>query len=172
MTNRLFLLHSATKNCAADGPPSQLRHRTVCGLHCRGAARARSGVVCLQEHQAVRFLTHVTHAAPTDQPPHKQGGGCLSEGSSVNHDVQTMSSFCLSTRCSNDSSQWTSLVVNSTDITMETHINQDNQLESQVIFAKLENSLALRCQARNELAVARREVKLVSNGEQLITHCY
>ncbi|XP_072568564.1 platelet-derived growth factor receptor alpha [Paramormyrops kingsleyae] len=68
--------------------------------------------------------------------------------------------------CSNDSSQWTSLVVNSTDITLETHVNQDNQLESQVIFAKLENSLALRCLARNELAVASREVKLVSNALQ------
>uniref|UniRef100_A0A8C9VXX2 receptor protein-tyrosine kinase n=1 Tax=Scleropages formosus TaxID=113540 RepID=A0A8C9VXX2_SCLFO len=71
----------------------------------------------------------------------------------------------LFSRCANDSAQWTSLAVNSTEISVETHVNQDNQLESQVIFAKLENTLSVRCLARNQLAAVSREVKLVSNGE-------
>ncbi|XP_018588678.1 platelet-derived growth factor receptor alpha isoform X2 [Scleropages formosus] len=68
--------------------------------------------------------------------------------------------------CANDSAQWTSLAVNSTEISVETHVNQDNQLESQVIFAKLENTLSVRCLARNQLAAVSREVKLVSNALQ------
>uniref|UniRef100_A0A8C9SZK9 receptor protein-tyrosine kinase n=1 Tax=Scleropages formosus TaxID=113540 RepID=A0A8C9SZK9_SCLFO len=72
----------------------------------------------------------------------------------------------LFSRCANDSAQWTSLAVNSTEISVETHVNQDNQLESQVIFAKLENTLSVRCLARNQLAAVSREVKLVSNALQ------
>ncbi|KAL4635447.1 platelet-derived growth factor receptor alpha [Arapaima gigas] len=68
--------------------------------------------------------------------------------------------------CANDSSQWTSLAVNSTEITVETHVIQDNQLESQVIFAKLDNTLSIRCLARNKLGAHSREVKLVSNALQ------
>uniref|UniRef100_A0A673XGP0 Platelet-derived growth factor receptor alpha n=1 Tax=Salmo trutta TaxID=8032 RepID=A0A673XGP0_SALTR len=66
--------------------------------------------------------------------------------------------------CANDSSQWVPLPTNDTDITVEAHIDQDNQLESQVIFVRLENTLAVRCLARNEMAAVSREVKLVSQG--------
>ncbi|KAG9330015.1 hypothetical protein JZ751_027623 [Albula glossodonta] len=69
-------------------------------------------------------------------------------------------------QCANDSSRWIRLPVNSSDITVETHINEDNNLESQVIFAKLDSTLSVRCLARNELANASREVKLVSNALQ------
>uniref|UniRef100_A0AAY5L4G8 Platelet-derived growth factor receptor alpha n=1 Tax=Esox lucius TaxID=8010 RepID=A0AAY5L4G8_ESOLU len=67
--------------------------------------------------------------------------------------------------CANDSSQWLPLPTNNTEITVETHIDQDNLLESQVIFGRLDNTLAVRCLARNEMATVSREVKLVSAGE-------
>lgn len=71
-------------------------------------------------------------------------------------------------RCANDSTEWSPLQINTTGITVDTHIDQ-NQLESQVIFGHLENTLAVRCLARNELVAVSREIKLVANGELL--HC-
>ncbi|KAJ7986489.1 hypothetical protein DPEC_G00340410 [Dallia pectoralis] len=67
-------------------------------------------------------------------------------------------------QCANDSSQWSPLPTNDTEITVETHLDQNNQLESQVIFGRLDNTLAVRCLARNEMAAVSREVKLVSAG--------
>ncbi|CAK6956108.1 platelet-derived growth factor receptor alpha [Scomber scombrus] len=66
--------------------------------------------------------------------------------------------------CANDSSYWMPLPANSTEITIDSHIDEDNNLESQVMFGHLENTLAVRCLARNEMAAVSREVKLVSNG--------
>ncbi|XP_076134312.1 platelet-derived growth factor receptor alpha isoform X2 [Alosa pseudoharengus] len=66
--------------------------------------------------------------------------------------------------CANDSTQWSPLPANSTEITVDTHINQDVQLESQVIFGHLENTLAVRCLAKNGMATVAREVKLVTSG--------
>ncbi|KAM4628758.1 platelet-derived growth factor receptor alpha [Polymixia lowei] len=66
--------------------------------------------------------------------------------------------------CANDSSQWAPLPANSTEITVDSHIDQDNHLESQVMFGHLENTLAVRCLAKNEMATVSREVKLVSGG--------
>uniref|UniRef100_A0AAQ5Y061 Platelet-derived growth factor receptor alpha n=1 Tax=Amphiprion ocellaris TaxID=80972 RepID=A0AAQ5Y061_AMPOC len=66
--------------------------------------------------------------------------------------------------CANDSSAWVPLPANSTDITMDSHIDEDSNLESQVMFGHLESTLAVRCLARNEMAAVSREVKLVSNG--------
>lgn len=48
---------------------------------------------------------------------------------------------------------------------MDSHIDEDNNLESQVLFGHLENTLAVRCLARNEMAAVSREVKLVSSGK-------
>ncbi|XP_015201394.2 platelet-derived growth factor receptor alpha [Lepisosteus oculatus] len=66
-------------------------------------------------------------------------------------------------QCANDTSMWTVLPVNSTDITVENHLDEENRLESQVIFSKLDGTLAVKCLAKNELAAVAREVKLVSN---------
>lgn len=66
--------------------------------------------------------------------------------------------------CANDSSSWVPLTTNSTKITVDSHMDEDNNLESQVMFGHLENTLAVRCQAKNEMAAVTREVKLVSNG--------
>ncbi|XP_031167585.1 platelet-derived growth factor receptor alpha [Sander lucioperca] len=66
--------------------------------------------------------------------------------------------------CANDSSAWVPLPANSTEVTMDSHIDEESNLESQVMFGHLESTLAVRCLARNEMAVVSREVKLVSNG--------
>ncbi|XP_019752641.1 platelet-derived growth factor receptor alpha [Hippocampus comes] len=66
--------------------------------------------------------------------------------------------------CANDSSYWAALPANSTDVQVESHVDEDNNLESQVLFGHLENTLAVRCLARNEMAADSREVKLVSSG--------
>ncbi|XP_028300005.1 platelet-derived growth factor receptor alpha isoform X2 [Gouania willdenowi] len=66
--------------------------------------------------------------------------------------------------CANDSSSWVPLNINSTEITMDSHMDEENNLESQVLFGHLETTLAVRCMARNEMASVSREVKLVSNG--------
>ncbi|XP_028658062.1 platelet-derived growth factor receptor alpha [Erpetoichthys calabaricus] len=64
--------------------------------------------------------------------------------------------------CANDTSQWMVLPVNSTDVSTETHLTDESKVESQVTFAKLEHTLAVKCSAKNELAAVAREVKLVS----------
>ncbi|XP_036409962.1 platelet-derived growth factor receptor alpha isoform X1 [Megalops cyprinoides] len=69
-------------------------------------------------------------------------------------------------QCANDSSHWASLPVNTSEIAVETHINEDSNLESQVIFTKLDTTLAVRCLARNDMAAVSREVKLVSSALQ------
>ncbi|XP_058495284.1 platelet-derived growth factor receptor alpha isoform X2 [Solea solea] len=66
--------------------------------------------------------------------------------------------------CANDSSLWAPLATNSTKITVDSHLDEDNNLESQVMFGHLENTLAVRCLAKNEMAAVSREIKLVSNG--------
>lgn len=66
--------------------------------------------------------------------------------------------------CANDSSSWVPIPANSTEITMDSHVDEDSNLESQVMFGHLEGTMAVRCLARNEMAVVSREVKLVSNG--------
>lgn len=71
----------------------------------------------------------------------------------------------LPSSCANDSSSWVPIPANSTEITLDSHIDEDNNLESQVMFGHLESTMAVRCLARNEMAVVSREVKLVSNGE-------
>lgn len=55
---------------------------------------------------------------------------------------------------------------------MDSHFDEENNLESQVMFGHLENTLAVRCLARNEMAAVSREVKLVSNGENTHTHTH
>uniref|UniRef100_A0A4W4GYS8 Platelet-derived growth factor receptor alpha n=1 Tax=Electrophorus electricus TaxID=8005 RepID=A0A4W4GYS8_ELEEL len=66
--------------------------------------------------------------------------------------------------CANDSTQWSPLQTNTTGVTVDTHVDQNKQLESQVIFGHLENTLAVRCLARNDMAAVTREIKLVSTG--------
>lgn len=69
--------------------------------------------------------------------------------------------FC---RCSNDTS-WTLLTNNISDIHMEAHLDEKNMVESQVTFQKVEETLAVRCVARNDLGAVTRELKLVAPSE-------
>lgn len=48
---------------------------------------------------------------------------------------------------------------------MDSRFDEDNNLETQVMFGHLESTLAVRCLARNEMAAVSREIKLVSSGE-------
>ncbi|KAL8207403.1 UNVERIFIED_CONTAM: hypothetical protein K2H54_056069 [Gekko kuhli] len=64
-------------------------------------------------------------------------------------------------RCSNESS-WTLLTKNISDITMDAHLDEKNAVESQVTFQKVEETLAVRCMARNDLGTVTRELKLVA----------
>ncbi|XP_057697882.1 platelet-derived growth factor receptor alpha [Corythoichthys intestinalis] len=66
--------------------------------------------------------------------------------------------------CANDSSYWVPISANSTDVEVESHLDEDNNLESQVLFGHLENTLSVRCLAHNEMSSVSREVKLVANG--------
>lgn len=54
---------------------------------------------------------------------------------------------------------------------MDSHFDEDNNLESQVMFGHLENTLAVRCLARNEMAAVSREIKLVSSGKNTHISC-
>ncbi|KAM4738553.1 platelet-derived growth factor receptor alpha [Anableps anableps] len=67
-------------------------------------------------------------------------------------------------QCTNDTSSWTPLPTNSTEITMESHFDEESNLESQVMFGHLESTLAVRCLAKNEIRAVSREIKLVSSG--------
>ncbi|KAG8591884.1 hypothetical protein GDO81_000345 [Engystomops pustulosus] len=64
-------------------------------------------------------------------------------------------------KCNNDSS-WSILVTNGTEISMETHQDNDNTVKSQVTFKKVEETVAIRCIAKNDLAAVARELKLVA----------
>ncbi|KAG9473236.1 hypothetical protein GDO78_020408 [Eleutherodactylus coqui] len=64
-------------------------------------------------------------------------------------------------RCNNDSS-WSILVTNGSEISMETHQDHDNLIKSQVTFKKVEETVAIRCIAKNDLAAVTRELKLVA----------
>lgn len=55
---------------------------------------------------------------------------------------------------------------------MDSHMDEESNLESQVMFGHLESTLAVRCLARNEMAVVSREVKLVSNGTNTHTQTH
>lgn len=73
-------------------------------------------------------------------------------------------------RCSNDTS-WTLLTNNISDIHMEAHLDEKNMVESQVTFQKVEETLAVRCVARNDLGAVTRELKLVAPSEFALSFC-
>ncbi|GCB61041.1 hypothetical protein scyTo_0014272 [Scyliorhinus torazame] len=67
-------------------------------------------------------------------------------------------------KCANDSMLWNVLHNNSSDISIETHQTRKNTVESKLTFQKVDNTVAVRCIAKNELAVVAREVKLVAHN--------
>uniref|UniRef100_A0A8C9EIZ9 receptor protein-tyrosine kinase n=1 Tax=Pavo cristatus TaxID=9049 RepID=A0A8C9EIZ9_PAVCR len=84
---------------------------------------------------------------------------CLAEGTPL-PDVEWL--VCKDIKkCSNDTS-WTLLTNNISDIHVEAHLDEKNMVESQVTFQKVEETLAVRCVARNDLGAVTRELKLVA----------
>ncbi|XP_044155091.1 platelet-derived growth factor receptor alpha isoform X1 [Bufo gargarizans] len=89
----------------------------------------------------------------------QQAVECLAKGMPV-PDVEWMVCKDIK-RCNNDSS-WSILVTNGSEISMETHQDHDNIIKSQVTFKKVEETVAIRCIARNDQAAVARELKLVA----------
>ncbi|NWI65260.1 PGFRA factor, partial [Todus mexicanus] len=94
---------------------------------------------------------------------HGSAGGqtvrCLAEGTPL-PDVEWL--VCKDIKkCSNDTS-WTLLTNNVSDIHMEAHLDEKNMVESQVTFQKVDETLAVRCVAKNDLGAVTRELKLVA----------
>lgn len=114
-------------------------------------------MVRLQEHQTVSSVFFSTMFMLWDFSQHSMQSLCT---------LIDLVALCLCLiSCANDSSYWMPLPANSTEVTIDSHINEENYLESQVMFGHLENTLAVRCLTRNEMATVSREVKLVSNGK-------
>uniref|UniRef100_A0A4W3IG22 receptor protein-tyrosine kinase n=1 Tax=Callorhinchus milii TaxID=7868 RepID=A0A4W3IG22_CALMI len=67
-------------------------------------------------------------------------------------------------KCANDSMLWNVLLNNSSDISIETFETKEHHVESKLTFQKIDNTVAVRCVAKNELAAVAREVKLVSHN--------
>ncbi|KAM4808869.1 platelet-derived growth factor receptor alpha [Rhinophrynus dorsalis] len=89
----------------------------------------------------------------------EQTVGCLAKGMPI-PDVEWL--VCKDiTRCNNDT-LWSLLATNGSEISMETHQDDENTIESQVTFKKVEETLAIRCIAKNDLGVVARELKLVA----------
>ncbi|XP_077135871.1 platelet-derived growth factor receptor alpha isoform X3 [Ranitomeya variabilis] len=84
---------------------------------------------------------------------------CLAKGMPV-PDVEWL--VCKDIKKCNNDSFWSILVTNGSEITMETHQDNDNLVKSQVNFKKVEETVAIRCIAKNDLAAVARELKLVA----------
>ncbi|XP_069057276.1 platelet-derived growth factor receptor alpha isoform X2 [Pleurodeles waltl] len=70
--------------------------------------------------------------------------------------------ICKDIKKCNNSSDWSLLHANGSDITTNTYLDDQSVVESEVTFQKLEKTLAVRCVARNELGIDSREMKLVA----------
>lgn len=69
-------------------------------------------------------------------------------------------------RCSNETS-WTILANNVSNIITEIHPRDGSTVEGRVTFAKVEETIAVRCLAKNLLGSGNRELKLVAPSELL-----
>lgn len=163
MTPGVCLYYSACSHCGADGHPPWLSHRSVSCLHYERTTCSCGGVVRLQEYQTVSPVLFLTTfiCSHTSWSAYMQSLSALTDPASRP---------VLPSSCANDSSAWSPLLTNSTEISVDSHMDEENNLESQVMFGHLENTLAVRCLARNEMAVVSREVKLVSNGKNTHTN--
>lgn len=67
-------------------------------------------------------------------------------------------------RCNNETS-WTVLANNISNIITEVHPRDRSTVEGRVTFAKVEETIAVRCLAKNLLGAENRELKLVAPSE-------
>ncbi|XP_034364888.1 platelet-derived growth factor receptor alpha [Arvicanthis niloticus] len=94
---------------------------------------------------------------------HGSGGGqtvrCTAEGTPL-PDIEWM--ICKDIKKCNNDTSWTVLASNVSNIITEFHRRGRSTVEGQVSFAKVEETIAVRCQARNNLSLVTRELKLVA----------
>ncbi|XP_058048216.1 platelet-derived growth factor receptor alpha [Ahaetulla prasina] len=84
---------------------------------------------------------------------------CLAEGTPL-PDVEWL--VCKDIKKCNNDTSWTLLTNNISDVTVETHLDERNMVASQVTFQKVEEIMAVRCMAKNDLRTVTRELKLVA----------
>lgn len=94
---------------------------------------------------------------------HVSGGGqtvrCTAEGTPL-PDIEWM--ICKDIKKCNNDTSWTVLASNVSNIIMEFHRRGRSTVEGRVSFAKVEETIAVRCLAKNDLGVGNRELKLVA----------
>ncbi|XP_043762680.1 platelet-derived growth factor receptor alpha isoform X2 [Cervus elaphus] len=94
---------------------------------------------------------------------HGSNGGqtvrCTAEGTPL-PDIEWM--VCKDIKKCNNETSWTVLANNISNIITEVHPRDRSTVEGQVTFAKVEETIAVRCLARNLLGVESRELKLVA----------
>ncbi|XP_063166623.1 platelet-derived growth factor receptor alpha [Candoia aspera] len=84
---------------------------------------------------------------------------CLAEGTPL-PDVEWL--VCKDIKKCNNDTSWTLLTNNISDVTVETYLDERNMVASQVTFQKVEEIMAVRCMAKNDLRTVTRELKLVA----------
>ncbi|XP_043303516.1 platelet-derived growth factor receptor alpha isoform X1 [Cervus canadensis] len=94
---------------------------------------------------------------------HGSNGGqtvrCTAEGTPL-PDIEWM--VCKDIKKCNNETSWTVLANNISNIITEVHPRDRSTVEGQVTFAKVEETIAVRCLARNLLGLESRELKLVA----------
>ncbi|KAL1288277.1 PDGFRA [Ovibos moschatus] len=94
---------------------------------------------------------------------HGSNGGqtvrCTAEGTPL-PDIEWM--VCKDIKKCNNETSWTVLASNVSNIITEVHPRDRSTMEGQVTFAKVEETIAVRCLAKNLLGVESRELKLVA----------
>lgn len=94
---------------------------------------------------------------------HGSGGGqtvrCTAEGTPL-PDIEWM--ICKDIKKCNNDTSWTVLASNVSNIITEFHRRGRSTVEGRVSFAKVEETIAVRCLAKNDLGIGNRELKLVA----------
>lgn len=94
---------------------------------------------------------------------HGSGGGqtvrCMAEGTPLPN-IEWM--ICKDIKKCNNDTSWTVLASNVSNIITEFHQRGRSTVEGRVTFAKVEETIAVRCLAKNNLGIGNRELKLVA----------
>lgn len=94
---------------------------------------------------------------------HGSGGGqtvrCTAEGTPLPN-IEWM--ICKDIKKCNNDTSWTVLASNVSNIITEFHQRGRSTVEGRVTFAKVEETIAVRCLAKNNLGIGNRELKLVA----------
>nr|XP_056711064.1 platelet-derived growth factor receptor alpha [Euleptes europaea] len=168
LKNNVTLIENLTEIVTSSKQISETRYRSVLKLiRAKEEDNGNYTVVVQNEDEIQRYTFSLLIQVPAiiqDLIDVHQGSAaqtvrCLAKGTPL-PDVEWLVCKDIK-RCSNESS-WTLLTNNISDITMDVHFDEKNTVESQVTFQKVEETLAVRCMARNDLGTVTRELKLVA----------